>query len=126
MAMVVIAVMTVVVLLYVRLVLKEPAACELSAPSRVYAAFVYSFLYIPIVVVVVLAFNSGRQVLNWEGFSTSGSARRSATRPSPSRSATAWWSPSAPRDRVRRRDRPRAGLSRSRAGARCRWTPSYT
>ena len=35
-----------------------------------YAAVVYAFLYIPIVVVVVLAFNSGRQVLNWEGFST--------------------------------------------------------
>jgi ABC-type spermidine/putrescine transport system permease subunit II len=36
----------------------------------IYAAFVYAFLYLPIVVVVVLAFNSGRQVLNWEGFST--------------------------------------------------------
>src|SRR5687767_8615468 len=36
----------------------------------VYAGFVYAFLYLPIVVVVVLAFNSGRQVLNWEGFST--------------------------------------------------------
>src|SRR5687767_15543427 len=36
----------------------------------VYAGFVYAFLYLPIVVVVVLAFNSGRQVLNWDGFST--------------------------------------------------------
>jgi spermidine/putrescine transport system permease protein len=36
----------------------------------IYSAFVYAFLYLPIVVVVVLAFNSGRQVLNWEGFST--------------------------------------------------------
>src|SRR3954451_16922446 len=35
-----------------------------------YATLVYAFLYAPIVVVVVLAFNSGRQVLNWEGFST--------------------------------------------------------
>jgi ABC-type spermidine/putrescine transport system permease subunit II len=31
---------------------------------------VYAFLYAPIVVVVVLSFNKGRQVLNWEGFST--------------------------------------------------------
>src|SRR3954470_16992430 len=35
-----------------------------------YAALVYAFLYAPIVVIVVLAFNKGRQVLNWEGFST--------------------------------------------------------
>jgi ABC-type spermidine/putrescine transport system permease subunit II len=31
---------------------------------------VYAFLYAPIAVVVVLAFNGGRQVLFWEGFST--------------------------------------------------------
>ena len=31
---------------------------------------VFVFLYAPIVVVVVFAFNGGRQVLNWEGFST--------------------------------------------------------
>ena len=37
---------------------------------RGYAAIVYAFLYAPIVAVVALAFNSGRQVLNWEGFST--------------------------------------------------------
>ena len=36
----------------------------------IYAGFVYAFLYVPILVVVVLAFNSGRQVLNWDGFST--------------------------------------------------------
>lgn len=35
-----------------------------------YSALVYCFLYAPIVVIVVLAFNKGRQVLNWEGFST--------------------------------------------------------
>ena len=35
----------------------------------IYSGLVYAFLYLPIVVVVVLAFNSGRQVLNWEGFS---------------------------------------------------------
>jgi spermidine/putrescine transport system permease protein len=35
-----------------------------------WAALVYVFLYAPIVVVVVYAFNGGRQVLNWEGFST--------------------------------------------------------
>jgi spermidine/putrescine transport system permease protein len=37
---------------------------------RGYAIVAYAFLYAPIVVVVVLAFNEGRQVLNWEGFST--------------------------------------------------------
>ena len=35
-----------------------------------YSALVYAFLYLPIAVVVVLSFNSGRQVLVWEGFST--------------------------------------------------------
>jgi len=35
-----------------------------------YSALVYLFLYAPIAVVVVLSFNKGRQVLNWEGFST--------------------------------------------------------
>jgi spermidine/putrescine transport system permease protein len=35
-----------------------------------YALLVYAFLYAPIVVIVVLAFNKGKQVLNWEGFST--------------------------------------------------------
>lgn len=35
-----------------------------------YSALVYAFLYLPIVVVVVLAFNEGRQVLVWEGLST--------------------------------------------------------
>ena len=35
-----------------------------------YSALVYAFLFLPIAVVVVLSFNSGRQVLVWEGFST--------------------------------------------------------
>lgn len=35
-----------------------------------WASLVYVFLYAPIVVVIVYAFNGGRQVLNWEGFST--------------------------------------------------------
>lgn len=35
-----------------------------------HALLVFVFLYLPIVVVVVLAFNGGRQVLYWEGFST--------------------------------------------------------
>ncbi len=35
-----------------------------------HAAVVYLFLYAPIAVVVVYAFNSGRQTLNWSGFST--------------------------------------------------------
>jgi spermidine/putrescine transport system permease protein len=37
---------------------------------RVHAVLVYAFLYGPILVVVALAFNGGRQVLYWEGFST--------------------------------------------------------
>ena len=35
-----------------------------------WAALVYVFLYAPILIVVIYAFNGGRQVLNWEGFST--------------------------------------------------------
>jgi ABC-type spermidine/putrescine transport system permease subunit II len=35
-----------------------------------WAFLVYAFLYAPILVVVVYAFNGGRQVLNWDGFST--------------------------------------------------------
>ena len=35
-----------------------------------WSSLVYVFLYAPIVVVIVYAFNGGRQVLNWEGFST--------------------------------------------------------
>ena len=35
-----------------------------------YALLAYVFLYAPIAVVVVLAFNGGRDVLYWEGFST--------------------------------------------------------
>ena len=36
----------------------------------VHAGLVYAFLYLPIGVVFVYAFNGGRQTLNWEGFST--------------------------------------------------------
>ena len=35
-----------------------------------HAGFVYAFLYLPIVVVVIYAFNDGRLVQIWEGFST--------------------------------------------------------
>jgi spermidine/putrescine transport system permease protein len=35
-----------------------------------WASLVYAFLYAPILIVVIYAFNGGRQVLNWEGFST--------------------------------------------------------
>jgi spermidine/putrescine transport system permease protein len=35
-----------------------------------HAAFVFVFLYAPIVVVVVYAFNGGRETLIWDGFST--------------------------------------------------------
>jgi spermidine/putrescine transport system permease protein len=37
---------------------------------QVHALVVYLFLYAPIVIVVIYSFNSGRQVLNWQGFST--------------------------------------------------------
>jgi ABC-type spermidine/putrescine transport system permease subunit II len=37
---------------------------------QAHAVLVYLFLYAPIVVVVVFAFNGGRRVLLWEGFST--------------------------------------------------------
>jgi spermidine/putrescine transport system permease protein len=37
---------------------------------QAHAALVYFFLYAPIVIVIVFAFNGGRQVLNWDGFST--------------------------------------------------------
>ena len=37
---------------------------------QVHTLVVFLFLYAPIVVVVVFAFNGGRQVLNWDGFST--------------------------------------------------------
>jgi spermidine/putrescine transport system permease protein len=35
-----------------------------------WALLVYAFLYAPILIVVIYAFNGGRQVLNWDGFST--------------------------------------------------------
>ena len=35
-----------------------------------WSVLVYAFLYAPILIVVIYAFNGGRQVLNWEGFST--------------------------------------------------------
>jgi spermidine/putrescine transport system permease protein len=37
---------------------------------QAHALLVYLFLYAPIVIVVIYSFNSGRQVLNWQGFST--------------------------------------------------------
>jgi spermidine/putrescine transport system permease protein len=37
---------------------------------QAHVALVFLFLYVPIAVVVVLAFNGGRRVLLWEGFST--------------------------------------------------------
>src|SRR3954453_15967639 len=56
---------------------------------RAYAMLVYAFLYAPIVVIVVLAFNKGRQVLNWEGFSTKwfGAALRDDTITGPLRNS---------------------------------------
>jgi spermidine/putrescine transport system permease protein len=37
---------------------------------QAHAILVYVFLYAPIAIVVIYAFNGGRQVLNWDGFST--------------------------------------------------------
>ena len=37
---------------------------------QVHTLVVFLFLYAPIVVVIIYSFNGGRQVLNWEGFST--------------------------------------------------------
>jgi len=37
---------------------------------QAHALVVYLFLYAPIVIVVIYSFNGGRQVLNWQGFST--------------------------------------------------------
>ena len=36
----------------------------------VHAVLVFAFMYLPIAIVVVYAFNGGRQVLVWDGFST--------------------------------------------------------
>ena len=56
---------------------------------RVYAVAVYVFLFLPILVVVALAFNGGRQVLFWEGFSTKwfGEALRDPTITEPLRTS---------------------------------------
>ena len=37
---------------------------------QVHTLVVFLFLYAPIVVIIIYSFNGGRQVLNWEGFST--------------------------------------------------------
>ena len=37
---------------------------------QAHTLLVYLFLYAPIVIVVIYSFNGGRQVLNWDGFST--------------------------------------------------------
>jgi spermidine/putrescine transport system permease protein len=56
---------------------RKPAAQERERSSSVakrllqaHSLLVYVFLYAPIVIVVIYSFNGGRQVLNWEGFST--------------------------------------------------------
>ena len=36
---------------------------------RVYAVFIYIFLYAPVALIVALSFNSGRQAMVWQGFS---------------------------------------------------------
>ena len=36
---------------------------------RIYAAFVYAFLYLPIALIVLFSFNAGRYAMDWQGFS---------------------------------------------------------
>ena len=36
---------------------------------RVYAAFIYVFLYAPIALIVVFSFNAGHYAMDWQGFS---------------------------------------------------------
>lgn len=38
---------------------------------RLYAAFIYLFLYMPIALIVIYSFNAGRYAMDWQGFSTS-------------------------------------------------------
>ena len=54
-----------------------------------WALLVYVFLYAPIAIVVIFAFNGGRQVLNWDGFSTKwfGEALRDPTITEPFRNS---------------------------------------
>ena len=62
--------MTVALMFYARVLGQAGAVRWLGDCCSVHALLVYAFLYAPILVVVVLAFNGGRQVLYWEGFST--------------------------------------------------------
>jgi spermidine/putrescine transport system permease protein len=36
---------------------------------RIYAAFIYAFLYFPIAIIVFYSFNEGRYAMDWQGFS---------------------------------------------------------
>jgi len=36
---------------------------------RTYAAFIYAFLYLPIIIIVVFSFNAGHYAMDWQGFS---------------------------------------------------------
>jgi spermidine/putrescine transport system permease protein len=36
---------------------------------RAYAATIYAFLYLPIVIIVIFSFNAGRYAMDWQGFS---------------------------------------------------------
>jgi spermidine/putrescine transport system permease protein len=36
---------------------------------RLYAAFIYAFLYFPIAIIVFFSFNAGRYAMDWQGFS---------------------------------------------------------
>ena len=68
-AVVVIAAMTVVLLVFSRCANRgrPPVARSLLGA---HAVLVFVFLYAPIVVVVAYAFNGGRETLVWDGFST--------------------------------------------------------
>lgn len=45
------------------------AAPPWCSPMRLYAAFIYIFLYAPIALIVFFSFNAGRYAMDWQGFS---------------------------------------------------------
>ena len=120
-AMVVIAAMTVLVLV-VRAAGREAGRVRGARRALgAWAFLVYVFLYAPIGIVVLYAFNSGRQVLNWEGFSTKwfGEALSDPSITEPFRNSLVIAGGNAA-DRVRAGDRSRAGAPANaavRAGA---------
>ncbi len=69
-AMVVVAGLTIALMLYARLISGRRCSTVGRRLLGAHVLLVFVVLYLPIVVVVALAFNGGKQVLYWEGFST--------------------------------------------------------